>query len=116
MDIFLKGNGHWCADCGGTGKARSLFFVPGNPMIAHDRIPVAGLCPSCKGEGRRKGHGPNRPAPPSSRHALHVAALMAAARQEHERALLDYPAHVREPNFESRVQASNEIQAWQKVR
>ena len=62
MNIFLHGNGHWCAACRGTGR--------GDPR---DRIEYRGggycqfyePCPACKGERRVAGPGPSLAAPRS---------------------------------------------------
>ena len=56
VDIFLTGNGHWCAACWGTGKGREWLKVG---KYSHILLP----CPDCHGKGRKPGPGPNGPRP-----------------------------------------------------
>ena len=60
MNKWLKGNGHWCPKCGGTGRGKAL-----------DRVEYKGgaycqfyaSCDLCNGERRITGLGPNIPEP-----------------------------------------------------
>ncbi len=64
MDLFLKGNGHWCPDCEGTGRGTATAGHPMCPGVALD-LP----CGHCLGIGRLEGPGPDRPPPVRANYA-----------------------------------------------
>ena len=60
MNKWLKGNGHWCPACGGTGRGRAA------DRVVYDNGKYAQFydaCTHCNGERRIAGPGPNVPEP-----------------------------------------------------
>lgn len=64
-DIWLVGNGHWCASCGGTGKGKGIYALPKHP---DGGIPE--ICQSCAGAGRLPGPGPAVDRPETSNYVV----------------------------------------------
>lgn len=55
MNIWLKGNGHWCRDCKGTGRGELsdvIVYESGAECRFYKN------CPTCNGKKRLPGPGP----------------------------------------------------------